>query len=161
MEVGVELLHLRLEILAELRRRLGVGGVRVVVDPQHPAPLAVVLVGDVVGPASATNNHVVFFDSTTGKLIKDSGLTLSGTNTGDATTTTEGALINGATAKTTPIDADFVGLMDSAASNILKKLSWLNVKATLKTYFDTLYATVGGGSETARVLLQDHAVAGD
>ncbi len=56
------------------------------------------------------------------------------------TTTTVGALINGATSKTTPVDADYLGLMDSAASNILKKLSWANVKATLKTYFDTLYA---------------------
>jgi hypothetical protein len=67
----------------------------------------------------------------------------SGTNSGNETTTTTGALINGATAKTTPVDADFIGLMDSAASNILKKLSWLNVKATLKTYFDTLYQAVG------------------
>ena len=56
-----------------------------------------------------------------------------------ATTTTTGALINGATAKTTPVDADQVGLMDSAASNVLKKLSWANIKATLKTYFDGLY----------------------
>lgn len=55
------------------------------------------------------------------------------------TTTTIGALINGATDKATPVDGDYVGLMDSAASNILKKLSWANIKATLKTYFDTLY----------------------
>lgn len=41
--------------------------------------------GDVVGPASSTNNHVAFFDGATGKLLKDSGLTLSGTNTGDQT----------------------------------------------------------------------------
>ena len=41
--------------------------------------------GDVVGPASSVNNNVVFFNGTTGNLIKDSGLTLSGTNTGDAT----------------------------------------------------------------------------
>ena len=67
----------------------------------------------------------------------------SGTNSGNETTTTTGALINGATAKATPVDADFIGLMDSAASNVLKKLSWLNVKATLKTYFDTLYQAVG------------------
>lgn len=39
--------------------------------------------GDVVGPSSAINNRVVFFDGTTGKLIKDSGVTLSGNNTGD------------------------------------------------------------------------------
>ena len=39
--------------------------------------------GDVVGPASSVNNNVVFFNGTTGKLIKDSGLTLSGSNTGD------------------------------------------------------------------------------
>ena len=58
------------------------------------------------------------------------------------TTTTMGSLINGATAKTTPVDADFVGLMDSAASNVLKKLSWANIKATLKTYLDTLYANI-------------------
>lgn len=50
-----------------------------------------------------------------------------------------GNLINSATEKTTPAAADMLGLMDSAASNILKKFSWSNLKATLKTYFDTLY----------------------
>lgn len=55
------------------------------------------------------------------------------------TTTTLGDLINSASAKTTPVDADMFALMDSAASNVAKKLSWLNIKATLKTYFDTLY----------------------
>ncbi len=58
---------------------------------------------------------------------------LSGTNTGDETTTTLGSKINGATEKTTPVDADMVGLMDSAAGNVLKKLSWANIKATLFT----------------------------
>jgi hypothetical protein len=43
--------------------------------------------GDVVGPSSAINNNVVFFDGVTGKLIKDSGLSLSGSNTGDVTVT--------------------------------------------------------------------------
>lgn len=54
-----------------------------------------------------------------------------------------GTLINSATDKATPVDADMVGLTDSAAGNITKKLSWLNIKATLKTYFDTLYAAAG------------------
>ena len=51
-----------------------------------------------------------------------------------------GALTNNLTEKTTPVDADMLGVMDSAASNIWKKLSWSNIKATLKTYFDTLYS---------------------
>lgn len=62
------------------------------------------------------------------------------------TTNTVGSLINGATAKTTPVDADMIGLMDSASSNVLKKLSWLNLKATLKSYFDTLYASISSSS---------------
>lgn len=53
-----------------------------------------------------------------------------------------GAAINGVTGKTTPVDADTVALIDSADSNLLKKLSWTNIKATLKTYFDTLYISI-------------------
>ncbi|WP_193214941.1 hypothetical protein [Luteolibacter marinus] len=48
-----------------------------------------------------------------------------------------------ADAKTTPVDADLVPLVDSAAANVLKKLSWANLNATLKTYFDALYSAVG------------------
>lgn len=44
--------------------------------------------------------------------------------------------------KATPVDADNAVLLDSAASGIAKKLSWANIKATLKTYFDTLYQAV-------------------
>jgi len=94
------------------------------------------------GSITDTSGAIDFGDedlSTTGDIT---GGNLSGTNTGNETTTTAGALINGATNKTPPVDADYVGLMDSAASNILKKLSWANIKATLKTYFDTLYATL-------------------
>lgn len=50
-----------------------------------------------------------------------------------------GSTIHGATGKTTPVDADTTALIDSAASNVLKKVTWANIKATLKTYFDTLY----------------------
>lgn len=47
--------------------------------------------------------------------------------------------IVGVADKATPIDADTIPLIDSAAANALKKLSWANLKATLKTYFDALY----------------------
>jgi len=36
--------------------------------------------GDLVGPASATANAVALFDGTTGKLLKNSGLTTDGSN---------------------------------------------------------------------------------
>lgn len=62
----------------------------------------------------------------------------------DQTTATNvGSSIHGTSAKTTPVDADTMPLIDSAASNVLKKVTWANIKATLKTYFDTLYQVAG------------------
>jgi hypothetical protein len=45
------------------------------------------------------------------------------------------------TPKTTPVDADTFNISNSTDSNKAYKVSWLNIKATLKSYFDTLYAT--------------------
>jgi len=57
-------------------------------------------------------------------------------------------------AKTTPVNADGVPIMDSAASNVMKFLSFTDLKTFLKTYFDTLYTiaastTVSGIIEIA------------
>lgn len=49
------------------------------------------------------------------------------------------------TAKNPPIDADSVVIVDSAASNFFKAVTGTNLKAYLKTYFDTLYAAVANG----------------
>jgi hypothetical protein len=70
---------------------------------------------------------------------------------GAAGTTDIAAEIHAATSKTTPVDADEIGLVDSAASNVLKKLTWANLKATLKTYFDTLYVALTGNQNVAGV----------
>lgn len=100
--------------------------------------------------------------------------TSSGTNTGDQTSvsgnagtatalqnarTIDGQSFDGtgnitviapgthaATSKATPVDADELPLVDSAASNVLKRLTWANLKATLKTYFDALYPSGSGTS---------------
>ena len=47
---------------------------------------------------------------------------------------------NPTTNYTTPLDADKVGIWDTANS-LFKGVTWSNIKATLKTYFDTLYLT--------------------
>lgn len=56
--------------------------------------------------------------------------------------------IHAASSKTTPVDADEIGLIDSAASWALKKLTWANLKATLNAYIvgGTDVAVADGGT---------------
>lgn len=57
-----------------------------------------------------------------------------------------GPQIDGAAAKTTPVDADTMGLIDSAASNVLKKVTWANIKATIYAALGALIAAGTGKS---------------
>lgn len=91
--------------------------------------------GNVVGPVGATNNDIAVFDGATGTLIKDGG----------TPTAIIGTAIHGATNKPTPVDADEVSIWDSVGL-VLNKVTWANAKATLKTYFDTLYAALAGSA---------------
>jgi hypothetical protein len=69
---------------------------------------------------------------------------VQGANSRKVTTTLViSEVTHSAAGKTTPVDADEMPVVDTAASNALKKLTWANVKATLKTYFDTLYVPAG------------------
>ena len=119
-------------------------------------------VGDVFGPAGATDSNIAEFDGVTGKLLKDGSL--SHANTADAiskkhtqgTDTALGVL----STKNPPIDADKAVYRDSTTSDALVTSTWAQVKAFLKTYFDTLYnlyvhpnhsgdvTSVGDGAQT-------------
>jgi hypothetical protein len=58
------------------------------------------------------------------------------------------AQTHAATSKTTPVDADELPIVDSASSFSLKKLTWGNLKATLKAYFDGIYANLSSPALT-------------
>jgi hypothetical protein len=99
-----------------------------------------------VHPGSGTNPH--------GTTKADIGLSnvpnlaFSGSNTGDETATTLGTKINSATAKTTPVDADKFSIWNSVGG-LLESVTWANIKATLKTYFDSIYEAAIGAKGTA------------
>lgn len=63
--------------------------------------------------------------------------------------------------KVAPADADELPLVDSAASWGLKKLTWANIKAALKAYFDTLYLSLSGGTMGTGAVITFAAGAGD
>ena len=96
--------------------------------------------GLVTSGADATTADIA--DSSNKRYVTDAQLVVigntSGTNTGNETTATLGATINAA-ASATPNDTD---LVVSVESSVVKKNTWTQIKAFLKTYFDTLYATV-------------------
>lgn len=101
--------------------------------------------GYVSGPASAVSGNVVTFDGITGKLIQDSGLTLSGTNTGDQVAsgvTYTDTYFTGASEVQSAIDNNFV-LASGAA-----------------TLADGLETSLNGGT-TGQVLTKDSATDGD
>lgn len=101
-----------------------------------------VIIGDVIGPTTSVDSDMTEFDGITGKLIKDGGL--SHTNVADAiskkhTQGTDTAL-GAVGTKNPPIDADKLIYRDSTSSDALVTSTWTQVKAFLKTYFDTIYA---------------------
>ena len=103
-------------------------------------------------------NDYIFWSSTRDGMFNDIRRVTLGTllsmielEAGAETPTTIGAVVTASTEKTTPVDADMVPITDSAASHILKKVSWANIKATIKTYTDTLYSNLAHTHVTADI----------
>lgn len=99
--------------------------------------MTISLVDKVAGTTPAGGGGAVSsVNSRTGDVVltaADVGATLlTGSNTGDETTTSIGTLISGATEKPTPIDADELSIWDSV-SGLLKKWSVANFKTWLQS----------------------------
>ncbi len=82
--------------------------------------------GDVIGPSSAVGNNFVAFDSTTGKLIKDSGFSSS------------------SFAKYADTTANFTGTLQNSGSNVLTAS---NIGSSVQAY-DAQLADVAGLTPT-------------
>ncbi len=102
---------------------------------------AVSSVNSLTGAVSLDTSNIP--DTLNKRYVTDAQLVVigntSGTNSGNETASTLGATINGASAAI-PNDTDLVATAENAG--LLKKITWTNVKAFLKTYFDTIYQTV-------------------
>lgn len=90
-------------------------------------------------PASASaSESIIYADSSGNPAWKNDGNAVRSMQLDDSANT--------ATNYTTPLDADKIGIWD-VANAVLKSVTWANIKATLKTYFDTLYqATLVSGT---------------
>ena len=102
------------------------------------------LTGNVTGNVSGSSG------STTGNAATATALqtarTIDGTSfDGTANILVVAPAIHAATNKTTPVDADEFAIWDSV-SGLLNHVTWANIKATLKTYFDTIYAALAGSA---------------
>lgn len=114
-------------------------------DKRYVTDAELVVIGNTSGTNTGDQTSVSGNAGTATKLATARNINgVSFDGTADITNIAEAT--HAATSKTTPLDADELALVDTAASNVLKKLTGTNLKAYLKTYFDTLYQATGSVS---------------
>lgn len=90
--------------------------------------------GDVVGPASATNNAIVRFDTTTGKLIQNSAVTIDDNGT-----------VNIPTGQTYQINGSALSASDVGAEPTLTKGNLAETTSAILTITGGTNAVIGSG----------------
>jgi len=98
--------------------------------------IAIGTANQILGVNSAGNNYEY-------KTINQ-GTNVTVTHATNSITIASDIPINTQTDKPTPLDADVALIESNADSWAKRKLTWANIKATLKTYFDGIYQAVLG-----------------
>ena len=142
----------------------GVSGQALITDGNGNLSWSTAASGDVYGPASSTNTAVALFDGTTGKLLKNSGVTIDGSSnvSGVAALTASGALtlssgtangvayLNGSKVLTTGSALTFDGTnLGLGTSGMLNYSARLKVVGPTNQVCAELY---GGGSNNTSML---------
>lgn len=110
----------------------------VVNDPNKEIVLVTARTGDVITITRAQEGTSASTKNVSGRTYK-----MANTFTAGDKEKIENAINTHAlTEKTTPVDADEFALVDSASSNVLKRLTWANVKATLLSYFQGAFGVL-------------------
>lgn len=84
---------------------------------------------------SATSATAINITGTAGDIVV---IASDNTLTNSNPTTLIGSTIHAATAKTSLVDNDEFAMIDSAASNVLKRITWANIKTALMAVFGVL-----------------------
>lgn len=114
--------------------------------------------GDVLGPASATNNHIALFDGTTGKLLKGAGVGIDafGDVVGPASSTNNhvavfdgagGKLLKGAGVAIADLATAAQGAKADTALQPGAEIPWADVTGK-PTFFDGTWASLSGKPAT-------------
>ena len=112
-------------------------GVDVVLAQTSAAPATTIAGGaaGVMVVQTAPNNTGFTAAGLVGELLESAG-------SGTPVWRNIGVAVSNLTSKATPVDADSVLLSDSAAANVGKKLTWANLKAAIKSYYDSVSTTL-------------------